>query len=89
MQPHTKAANLDDPLLDTLESTKEIGCSKSLLEKLRVTGGGPEFIKIGALVRYRRSAIHAWLDERTHRSTTGARRQSARRRSADHDLPER
>jgi hypothetical protein len=67
-----------DPLLDTAAAALELNCSKSFLEKGRVTGCGPEFVKLGGLVRYRRSALHRYVDECIKRSTTGARR----RRSA-------
>jgi predicted DNA-binding transcriptional regulator AlpA len=40
------------------------------LQKDRVRGTGPPFVKIGRLVRYRPSDVHEWLAERVRRSTS-------------------
>lgn len=40
------------------------------LQKDRVAGTGPQYVKIGRLVRYRPSDLQAWLAERVRRSTS-------------------
>lgn len=39
------------------------GCSLATIERDRWVGIGVRFIKMGHLVRYRKSEIRAWLDE--------------------------
>jgi predicted DNA-binding transcriptional regulator AlpA len=57
-----------ETLLDEVEISKMIGRSVPTLHRL--CGNGPPFIKIGRLVRYRPSAVQAWLDERIRQSTS-------------------
>ncbi len=47
--------------LRTAEAAAYCGCSKSTLEKLRCTGGGPAFIKLGRTVVYDTADLDAWL----------------------------
>jgi len=47
-----------------------LGRSPSNLEKLRVFGGGPKFIKAGRLVLYRQEDLDAWLNDRVYTSTS-------------------
>ena len=60
--------------LETLLSENEIsqifGRSIPTLQKDRLRGNGPPFIKIGRLVRYSPSAVQAWLDDQVRRSTS-------------------
>jgi predicted DNA-binding transcriptional regulator AlpA len=39
-------------------------CSRALLRKWRRNGGGPPFIRLGRLVRYRLSNLQEWLNAR-------------------------
>jgi predicted DNA-binding transcriptional regulator AlpA len=48
-------------VLNTKEAAKYIGVSKSYLDKFRIYGGGPLFIKVGARVVYDQIDIDAWL----------------------------
>lgn len=41
------------------------------LAKLRKTGRGPHFIKIGRDVRYAWRDVHAWCDRHRHERTAG------------------
>jgi len=52
------------------EAAKFTGLSKSSLDKLRVYGGGPVFVKIGRRVIYREGDLAAWLAEHARRSTS-------------------
>lgn len=56
--------------LDTSGAARHMGMSKSTLEKLRVFGGGPRFLKLGRTVRYRSSDLDAWMGERLVTSTS-------------------
>lgn len=46
------------------------GLATSTLEKLRLTGNGPMFLKLGRSVRYRPSDLDAWLAARVVTSTS-------------------
>lgn len=45
----------------------------STLAKLRLTGGGPAFSKVGTKVLYNRKDLDAWLDSKRVRSTSQGR----------------
>ncbi|HMA70636.1 MAG TPA: DNA-binding protein [Xanthobacteraceae bacterium] len=62
----------DDDLLTTPVAAKDINLSESYLEKLRICGGGPEFLKFGRAVRYRRGTLRAWRDSHAMRTTREA-----------------
>jgi predicted DNA-binding transcriptional regulator AlpA len=59
-----------ETLLDEAEVSKVIGRSVPTLQKDRVQGSGPPYIKFGRQVRYRPSDVQAWLDERIRQSTS-------------------
>jgi len=51
---------------------ERLGCSVRTLERWRVSGDGPAFVKLGHLVRYRDNDIAEWLVEHSRRSTSEA-----------------
>ena len=57
-------------LLNTEQAAKRFGLSPRTLERYRVTGEGPEYVKMGHAVRYSLSALRRWLKGRTRRSTS-------------------
>ena len=57
-------------LLNTEQAAKRFGLSPRTLERYRVTGEGPEYVKLGHAVRYSVSALRRWLKARTRRSTS-------------------
>lgn len=59
-------------ILNTEESAEYLRLSKPTLDRLRVTGGGPRFCKLGSAVRYRRADLDAWLESKVISSTSGA-----------------
>ena len=65
---HEKA--LLDPLLTVAQVSEIIGRSISTLEKDRLEGNGPPYVKMGQLVRYRPADVRAYLAERVRRSTS-------------------
>ncbi len=58
--------------LDTHQAAAKTGLSNSTLRKLRLTGGGPRFMKLGRAVRYREEDLEAWLTARVVQSTSEA-----------------
>lgn len=62
---------MDDALLlDTDSASRRLGISRSTLEKLRVYGGGPSYLKLGRSVRYRTGDLNNWLEQRVRYSTS-------------------
>ncbi len=61
-------------IVRTPEAAAYCGLSASTFEKLRLTGDGPEFIRLGRrAVGYERDSLDAWLDSRRRRSTSDTR----------------
>lgn len=56
--------------LTTDQAAARVGLARSTLEKLRLTGDGPKFLKLGRSVRYRASELDAWLETRLVSSTS-------------------
>jgi len=59
-----------DPPFDTVAAARYLGMSKSTLEKLRVFGGGPKYLKLRHLVRYRPQDLDEWMNARLMSSTS-------------------
>ncbi|MDD9997119.1 MAG: helix-turn-helix domain-containing protein [Rhodospirillaceae bacterium] len=57
-------------LLTTRQAAARLGLSPRTLERYRVTGGGPEFVKMGHAVRYRIAKLSEWLERCARRSTS-------------------
>jgi predicted DNA-binding transcriptional regulator AlpA len=57
-------------LLNVKEAAYQLGVSMSLLNKWRVVGRGPAFVKLGRLVRYRLSDIDDWAASNMFGSTS-------------------
>ena len=58
------------PLMSTAEAATYLRVSKSYLDKLRVYGGGPKFLRFGKRILYRKSDLDAWAAERRFGSTS-------------------
>jgi predicted DNA-binding transcriptional regulator AlpA len=58
--------------VDTEGASRHIGLSVSTLEKLRVYGDGPPFVKLGRAVRYRVADLENYLAARVVTSTSQA-----------------
>jgi predicted DNA-binding transcriptional regulator AlpA len=67
---HQSLDHYDDELIDQNVIAIETGTSARTWEGKRQTGEGPPYIKVGRLVRYRRSDVRAWLMEQTRQSTS-------------------
>lgn len=59
-------------VLHTPDAAAYCGSSASTFEKLRLTGGGPVYSKIGRRVVYRVDDLDAWLAANRRRSTSEA-----------------
>jgi len=57
-------------LLTTAEAAERLGVSASYMNKLRLVGGGPAFVKMGARVAYDPADLVAWLDGQKRHSTS-------------------
>lgn len=62
--------------MTTAEAARYTGISQAKLEKLRYTGGGCSYIRLGtsptkAIVRYRKADIDEWLSKNLIRTTGG------------------
>ena len=49
--------------LNTIQASKYIGVSESLLRKFRQEGGGPKYCKIGSKVVYRIQDLEDFLED--------------------------
>jgi predicted DNA-binding transcriptional regulator AlpA len=54
------------------EAAKLLGLASSTLAKLRLSGNGPVYCKLGRRVVYRREDLEAWLETRVARDTSDA-----------------
>lgn len=59
-------------MLRTEDAANYTGLSASTLTKLRLTGSGPEYIKLGKSVVYDPVDLDAWLSSKRRRSTSVA-----------------
>lgn len=57
-------------MLNTEDAARQTGLAVSTLEKLRLTGNGPRFVKLGRAVRYRPEDIESWIASRIVSSTS-------------------
>lgn len=57
-------------LLTTTDAAEHLGWRPNTLEKLRVRGEGPPFVKLGRSVRYRACDIEAYVAARVVNSTS-------------------
>ena len=66
----TEYFQAEDILFDTTEAAVFVGVKTGTLEIWSSTGrGGIPYIKVGRLVKYRKSALIAFLDEQTRTQT--------------------
>jgi predicted DNA-binding transcriptional regulator AlpA len=69
----SRPASAQPRYLRVTEAARYCGSSKSTFDKLRVTGGGAPFIKIGARVVYRTDDLDVWLISKRVHSTSESR----------------
>lgn len=61
-----------EPLQNESAISKLLGCEVKTLQAWRSRGGGPPFIRVGRLVRYRPQDVLAWTNSRRVSSTSEA-----------------
>jgi len=57
-------------LLTQSDAAKLLRLSERTLERLRLQGGAPPFVKAGRSVRYRETDLERWIDARVVSSTS-------------------
>jgi hypothetical protein len=57
-------------LVNQREAAEQLGLSVRTLERLRLTGGGPQYAKLCARVLYRQIDLDTWVAERLRGSTS-------------------
>lgn len=63
----------NDPItLAAGEAAVLLGLAPSTMAKLRLSGNGPVYFKLGRRVLYRREDLVAWLESRVARDTSDA-----------------
>ena len=62
-----------DELLDQSRVAKMLKVTEKFLEARRCKGGGPAFIHVGRLVRYRFDDVQAWIQSQRMTSTSGGK----------------
>ena len=58
------------PVLDATQAASLVGLSVSTLAKLRLSGNGPTYCKLGRRIVYRPEDLAAWLEQNRRRSTS-------------------
>ncbi len=61
---------LPNGALNTELAAQYLSLAESTLEKARVSGAGPRYLKLGRAVRYLRSDLDAWMAARAVNSTS-------------------
>jgi len=56
--------------LDTKAAAQYIGLAAHTLEKMRSSGGGPKYMKLGRAVRYSPDLLDEWMEARIVSSTS-------------------
>jgi predicted DNA-binding transcriptional regulator AlpA len=57
-------------LITTAQAATIVRLSPNTLDKMRVTGRGPKYLKVGRRVFYRPEDLDAWLNSNAHSSTS-------------------
>jgi excisionase family DNA binding protein len=57
-------------LLTVAEAARRLKLSESYLNKARLTGGGPRFLRLGRSIRYREHDLDEWVQAQAAGSTS-------------------
>jgi hypothetical protein len=74
MEAHVQALRCGDVTVSEARAGELLGISGKTLANLRVSGGGPPFVEIGARIVYRPADLDEWAKTRRRKSTTEAQR---------------
>ena len=75
-----------ESLLNEIQVSEKIHVSLACLRRWRLRGEGPQYVKVGPLVRYRPEVVEQWVDALP---TGGNGRKPRSVRQSATDLPER
>ena len=64
-------------LLDTPGAAEYIGVQPCTMEAWRSRGGGPKYVKVGRLVKYREADLAAFIESRVRSNTSEVERACA------------
>ena len=64
-------------LMDSRDAAAYLCVARQTLARWRVEGGGPVFLKLGALVRYDVDDLDGWLDAQRRQTTSDAAKEHA------------
>lgn len=59
-------------ILNTREAADYVRLGKPTMERFRISGEGPVYVKLGGAVRYRKNDLDSWIETRRVRSTSDA-----------------
>ena len=62
--------NTRDEIASEAETARAVNMSLSGFRKMRASGRGPRHIRLGRIIRYRRSDVDAWLEQNTREPLT-------------------
>ena len=62
----------NDRILRTKEAAEKLGLQPCTLEKWRITGEGPQFVRLGRAIGYRELDLEAFAAKRLCKSTSEA-----------------
>jgi excisionase family DNA binding protein len=68
--PARPVPNQPEEFLTPKQAAAYLRVSKSYLDKLRVYGGGPRFLRFGRKILYRERELNAWAEQRSFGSTS-------------------
>ena len=68
----SKGLNQASQFLGTVEAAQQLGLKRTTLEAWRCRGGGPKFVKLGRLVKYRQSDLDDFIEARVRSNTSEA-----------------
>jgi len=57
-------------LMTVKDAAIYLNLSTSTLNKWRVSGNGPAFLKLGRVIRYREEDLRSYIEQNTQRSTS-------------------
>lgn len=69
MNQANNAPSQNPTFFDSREAAKYLGLKKCTLEAWRTRGGGPKFVKLGRIVRYRKFDLDNWIESRVRENT--------------------
>jgi predicted DNA-binding transcriptional regulator AlpA len=59
-----------DSLLNQKQAARILGLSVRTLERYRITGTGPRYVRLGRLIRYRPNDLKEWIERNLRNSTS-------------------